>query len=195
MKTPLDRERTALLIMDYQAGILGGLGADAEALLARAQDVLAATRRAALPIIYVKVCFRPGHPEVGTGNVRLTELKEAGRFVSGAPDTEIHPAVTPQRTDLVVMKRRVSAFAGSDLEVILRARRIETLVLFGVATSGVVLSTVRQAADADYRLIVVGDCCGDRDAEVHRVLLEKILPRQAEVASAVELVAGLAATQ
>jgi len=64
-------------------------------------------------------------------------------------------------------------------------------VLAGIATSGVVLSTVRHAADADYRIVVVADCCGDADAEVHRVLTEKVFPRQARVANGVEMIAAL----
>jgi len=54
-------------------------------------------------------------------------------------------------------------------------------VLGGISTSGVVLSTVRQAADLDYRLTVLADACGDWDMEVHRVLTEKVFPRQAVV--------------
>jgi nicotinamidase-related amidase len=94
---------------------------------------------------------------------------------------EVHPTLTPKHGDVVVTKHRVSAFAGTDLEMVLRANGIETLVLAGIATSGVVLSTVRHAADSDYKLVVVEDCCSDRDAEVHRVLMEKVFPRQATV--------------
>ena len=89
--------------------------------------------------------------------------------------------VSPQAGELVVIKKRVSAFTGSDLEVILRAKEINHLVLTGVATSGVVLSTLREAADKDYRLTVLSDCCADRDEEVQRVLLTKVFPRQADV--------------
>jgi len=178
---PLDRARTAVLIMDYQAGIVAMLPGDQDALLARANAVLAAARAARLPVIYVVVAFRAGHPEVGPANIRFGELKQTGRFAAGDPGAEIHAGIAPQAGDIVVTKRRVSAFAGSDLELILRARGLDTLVLFGIATSGVVLSTVRQAADADYRLVVLADCCADRDAEVHRVLTEKVFPRQAEV--------------
>jgi nicotinamidase-related amidase len=81
----------------------------------------------------------------------------------------------------------VSAFAGTDLETVLRAREVDTLILFGIATSGVVLSTIRHAADADYRMIVVGDCCLDRDDEVHRCLVEKVFPRQATVVTSDEI--------
>lgn len=72
-----------------------------------------------------------------------------------------------------------------------RAGGIDTLVLAGIATSGVVLSTVRHAADADYRLVVVSDCCADRDPEVHRVLLEKVLARQTTVTTAAEVLQSL----
>ena len=69
-------------------------------------------------------------------------------------------------------KHRVGAFAGTDLEMILRAGEIDTLMLLGIATSGVVLSTLLDAADADYRLAVVTDCCADRDAELDACLKE-----------------------
>ena len=68
--------------------------------------------------------------------------------------------------------------------MILRANDIETLILFGISTSGVVLSTVRHAADADYRLIVIKDCCADQDPEVHACLVDKVFPRQSTVVSA-----------
>ena len=104
---------------------------------------------------------------------------------------EIHPAIAPQPTDIVVMKRRVSAFSGSDLEVVLRAQDITHLVLCGIATSGVVLSTLREAADKDYQLTVLADCCVDNDEEVQRVLLTKVFPRQAEVVQVSTWVAKL----
>jgi nicotinamidase-related amidase len=78
-------------------------------------------------------------------------------------------------------KHRVGAFAGTDLDMILRAHDIDTLVLCGIATSGVVLSTLRHAADADYRIFVLRDCCSDQDSEVHGCLLDKVFPRQADV--------------
>ena len=75
----------------------------------------------------------------------------------------------------------MSAFSGGDLDVVLRARAIDSLVLTGVATSGAVLSTLREAADLDFDLTVLSDGCADPDDEVHRVLIEKIFPSQAQV--------------
>ena len=86
----------------------------------------------------------------------------------------------------MITKSRVNAFAGTDLEQVLRARDLDTLVMFGIATSGVVLSTVLHASDADYRLIVISDCSADLDAEVHSCLIEKVLPRRALVVTAKE---------
>jgi nicotinamidase-related amidase len=99
--------------------------------------------------------------------------------------------LAPRPGETVVVKRRVSAFTGSDLEVVLRAAEVDHLVLAGIATSGVVLSTLREAADRDYRLTVLGDACVDADPEVHRVLTEKVFPRQADVITVDEWVAGL----
>jgi nicotinamidase-related amidase len=89
----------------------------------------------------------------------------------------------------------VSAFAGSDLELVLRGRQVDHLVLTGIATSGVVLSTLRQAADLDFELTVIADCCCDGDDEVHRVLTEKVFPRQADVVSAAEWTTSIDRTQ
>jgi nicotinamidase-related amidase len=100
--------------------------------------------------------------------------------------TQIHPAVAPQSGDVVVTKRRVSAFSGSDLAVVLRSLNVDSLVLTGIATSGVVLSTLREAADLDFRLTVIRDACADSDPEVHRVLMDKVFPRQSAVTSAQE---------
>jgi nicotinamidase-related amidase len=84
----------------------------------------------------------------------------------------------------VVTKRRVSAFTGSDLEVVLRSLKVQHLVLAGISTSGVILSTIREAADKDYHLSLLSDCCADPDPEVHTLLLSKVFPRQADVLTA-----------
>jgi nicotinamidase-related amidase len=164
--------------MDVQQAIVERFG-DESGLepLARA---VAAARAHEIPVIYVKIGFRAGYPEVSPRNRSFAALSESGGFV-GEEATRVHPAVAPGPGELEVIKKRVSAFAGSDLDVVLRAQDIDTLVLTGIATSGVVLSTLRAAADLDYGLLVLSDCCFDGDAEVHRVLVEKVFPRQAEV--------------
>jgi len=122
----------------------------------------------------------------------FSAIRETGRFAAGDSGAEIHPAVAPMPGEVIVTKHRVGAFAGTDLDMILRSGGIETVLLTGIATSGVVLSTVRHAADADYRIMVVKDCCSDRDDEVHRVLVEKVFRRQAIVVASDEVLRGLA---
>ena len=112
----------------------------------------------------------------------MTETDEA---------TQVHARVAPQPGDVTVVKKRVSAFAGSGLDLVLRGQGIDTLVLTGIATSGVVLSTVREAADQDFGLVVLADGCLDSDPEVHRVLTEKVFPRQAEVTTVADWIATL----
>jgi nicotinamidase-related amidase len=94
---------------------------------------------------------------------------------------KVHPDLAPAANEITVTKRRVSAFTGSDLEVVLRAKNVNHLILTGIATRGVVLSTVREAADKDYAMTVLSDCCMDPDLEVHNMLMTKIFPRQADV--------------
>jgi len=144
-------------------------------------------------VIYVVVGFRPGYPEVSDRNATFSGLKASGAFAAGAENTRIHPAIAPLAEEIIVTKHRVSAFAGTDLDLMLRANGIETLILTGIVTSGVVLSTLRHAADADYRLLVVGDCCSDGDEEAHRVLLEKVFPRQATITTAAGLAQAIGA--
>jgi nicotinamidase-related amidase len=191
METNSQTLATALLIMDVQAGTIGRVS-DSQSLLQRLGQAITAARSAQIPVIYVVVGFRKGIPEISaaTTNKSFGALKSAG-FPGIEEPILVDPAVAPQPGEMVVTKRRVSAFAGSDLEVILRGHKIEHLVLAGIATSGVVLSTVREAADKDYRLSVLSDGCADMDPEVHSVLLNKVFPRQADVLTTAEWAAGL----
>ena len=188
----IDLDQSAVLIMDYQVGVVAMHATGSDAALRQASMLLAAARETGIPVIYIQAGFRQDYPEVSRRNPMFSSVKQSGRFLLlDDPDTDIHPAVGPMRGDLTVVKKRVSAFAGSDLETILRAGEIDTLILFGIATSGVVLSTVRHAADADYRIIVVKDCCLDRDDEVHRCLMEKIFPPYASVVTSGEILLAL----
>jgi len=189
LDAPIDPARTAVLAMDCQAGLVAVYAKPQDEFIARASRVLEAARHAGFQVIHVQVGFRPGLPEVSGRNKLFAAIKsspEHQKFFEGASGA-IHPGLGPQPGDMVVTKHRISAFRGTDLEVILRAREIDTLVLFGIATSGVVLSTVLDAGDADYRVIVVSDCCADLDADLHKALMERLFPRRAEVVGGGEL--------
>jgi nicotinamidase-related amidase len=178
-------ERTALLVMDVQQGIVDRIVKDPD-YVARVSRAIRKAREARIQVIFVRVAFRDGHPELSPRNRLFAGMPNLEQLTESHATTQILPTIAPQAGDITVTKRRVSAFAGSDLETILRANEITTIVLAGVATSGVVLSTVREAADRDYAIVVLSDCCADADAEVHRVLVERVFPRQAVIATAAE---------
>lgn len=182
----LDFTRTAVLAMDCQAGIVSIYAKPADEFTARAAGVLKAARSAKIPVIHVQVGFRPGLPEIGTRNRLFAAIKSSPEHqkLFAGPAAEIHPALGPEPGDIVITKHRVSAFTGTDLDMILRANEIDTLVLFGIATSGVVLSTVLDGGDADYRIVVISDCCADMDQELHTALLTRLFARRGEVVTA-----------
>ena len=177
--------KQALLVMDVQAGIVERAGASADYLQTVASTI-AAARAAGVRVIHVGVSFRDGHPEVSPRNRSFSAIAGTKTFGPDDPGAAPHPQAVPIDGETWVSKKRVSAFAGSDLDMLLRADSIDTLVLTGIATSGVVLSTIRQAADLDFGLVVLKDACLDADPEVHRVLTEKVFPRQADVITAAE---------
>ncbi len=144
------------------------------------QRALNAARQAGTLVIFVRVGFRTDYPEVSTQNKSFSAITQRGGMTIYDPSTQIHDSVAPRPNEPLVTKLRVSAFTGSYLEVILRSQQINTLILTGISTSGVVLSTLREAADKDYGLIVLSDACLDGDPEVHRVLVDKVFPRQAQ---------------
>ena len=111
----------------------------------------------------------------------------ADAFRNDSRETAVHERVAPQNGDIVVRKVRVGAFSTTDLDSQLRARGVDTLILAGISTSGVVLSTVRDASDRDYRVLVVADATADRESDVHQFLIERIFPRQADVITTAQL--------
>ncbi len=173
-------QNTALLVMDMEMGILGNLP-NAKPLLNNVAKAIASARNNKIPVIYVVVGFRKGTPEISLDNKNFANSRERFTKVNMEEFMKIHEDLKPNDDEVIVTKRRFSAFTGSDLEVILRAQHISHLVLTGIATSGVVLSTLREAADKDYRITVIADCCADADEEVHRVLTTKVFLRQADV--------------
>ena len=189
----IDKSRTALLMADFHRDSMGeNPVVRKRGTFDRARGVLDAARNAGVFVAYIVVNFRPGYPEVSDLNLTFSSRKTSGLEPASSPGNLIDPSVPPLPGEPIVVKHRVGAFYGTDLDMILRAQGRDTLILMGHATSGVILSTVRYAANADYRLIVVEDGCADRDEDVHSLLMEKVFPRQAAVVSAVDVVRALA---
>lgn len=186
-------DKTAVLIMDYQNKQLSGQPEEIRSsLLENANKVLSAARLKGISVMYVEVRSRKGPPDFRPWDHAVRKASGREQLGKREPLFEIHPAVTPRDGEVVVTKRRIGPFSTTELDEKLQSRRIEVLVLMGISTGGVVLSVVRWAADIDYELVVLKDCCADPDKEVHRVLVEKVFPRQATVVTADEFIAALA---
>ena len=190
-KVSIEPKTTALLLMDFQRMAVDSYAVDKEALLSRVKRLAMAARNSGAMVIHVVVGFQIGYPEISGRNSIFSSLKAAGLLATGDRSAEIHPELTPQPGDIVVTKQRVSAFTGTNLDMILRSNNIDMLLLTGIITQGVVLSTLRHASDMDYRAVVVADGCSDKDPEVQRVLMEKIFPFQARVATVEEVIGAL----
>jgi nicotinamidase-related amidase len=177
----LDPRQTILLVMDYQTAIIRRSGAP-DSLLSRMADTIASARTQGIKVGYVWVAFDDSdYDAIPASNKMASHFAAERRLRRSDPDTSIHQAVAPRPGDIVVRKTRVGAFSTTDLEQQLRKLGIGTLILAGISTGGVVLSTVRDAADKDYRIFVVADCCFDADPQVQEVLTMKVFPRQCTV--------------
>ena len=188
----LDKNATALLIADFYAEMMGSLPhAVDRKVVDKTRDLQRAARNAGILVCYSATVFRPGYLEISDRNKTFSQRKNSGQEPVGDPVQLIHPSVRPMPGEVVVGKHRVNALFGTDLDMVLRSNNIETLVILGYATSGVVLSTVRYAADLDYRLLVVEDCCSDQDSEVHDFLTQRIFPRQTGVVGSEDVISAL----
>jgi nicotinamidase-related amidase len=193
----MDPAHTAVLSMDCQAGIVSIYTREGkDAFLKRVASVLNHARAIGMTVIHIQVGFRPGLPEISSRNALFGAIKssEQHQQLFREPLAAIPDTIAPQDNDIVITKHRVSAFAGTDLAMILRANDIDTLVLCGIATSGVVLSTLVEAADEDYRLAVIGDCCADLDSALHECLIQRFFPTRGAVFSSEGFIGALSRT-
>ena len=183
---------TALIIADFYKDMMGTIPHSIERnVLDNTQKLQKAARQSGMLICYSATVFRPGYIEISDRNKTFSQRKNSGQPAVSDPIEVIHPGVSPIDGEVVVGKHRVNALYGTDLDMTLRANQINTIIILGYATSGVVLSTTRFAADSDYSIIIVEDCCADTDPEVHNFLMEKIFPRLADVVTSIDMIKAL----
>src|ERR1035438_9901520 len=122
-------KQTALLVMDLQAATVGMLK-ESDKLLAPLNKAIQKARSTGIPVIYIVVGFRKGYPEVSPANKSFSILKQSNAMnIDTEEGTRVHSSVAPAPGEIVITKKRVSAFAGSDLEIILRSMGVRHLVL------------------------------------------------------------------
>jgi len=186
-----DRDKTALLVLDCQNDIIherGGLapwGFAAQVkerdLVSSIKQVIAASRQARIPVIYVTVAYRRDRSDVAENCGFFSAVKGMSVLEEGSWGAAIHDELKPHAEDSVIVKKRICAFVGTPLELLLMSLGRTTLVLAGVATNFVIEATARHACDAGYQLIILEDCCAAASEEMHRFSMEKILPHMATI--------------
>ena len=188
----INKSNTALLIADFYSDMMSTIphAVDRD-VVNRTIALQRAARQAGLLICYSATVFRDGYPEISERNKTFSQRKSSGQPAIDDPLKVIHPDVQPISGEIVTGKHRVNALFGTDLDMTLKANNIDTIVILGYATSGVVLSTTRYAADSDYRIFIVEDCCSDQDKEVHDFLMERIFPRQADIVDSKAVISAL----
>ncbi|MEN0137791.1 MAG: isochorismatase family protein [Rhodococcus sp. (in: high G+C Gram-positive bacteria)] len=181
-QTPtLVSDRTALLLMDFQKPLLAALP-EPDRILGGAQRAQRAAQAAGIREIRVRVAFTPeDYAAVSSHNKAFASVAETRALAAAEPDNDVHPLLRSNAGTPTVTKTRVGAFSTTSLDSLLRDQGIDTLILAGIFTSGVVLSTVRDAADRDYRLLVLSDVCDDPDTTLHHTLMTSVLPMQADI--------------
>jgi len=185
----LDPAKTAVLAMDFQNGVVSTIPmAQERNVVQKAKPVLEAARKSGVPVIHVILQFREGHPEVSPRNRMFGAMKQLGLFAAGKDETKIAEELGPESGDIIVSRQRVNDFYNSDLQAILSSMEIDTLVLMGIATNFVVESAARYAADADYRVIVLEDCCASMSVEAHDFAITNILGMIAEVSTSADFI-------
>jgi nicotinamidase-related amidase len=173
--------RTALLLLDFQAGILGSL-AESAGLLEGASRAVQMARRLGVLVCHVRVALTPGdRATIPPRNKLFWRLAQTNFLAEGSEAATIPSVIEQSEGDLLITKTRVSAFSGTPLHETLCHRGVDTVVIGGIYTSGAVLSTLRDAADRDYRVLILQDLCADPRADVHRFLLDNVFPSQGDV--------------
>jgi nicotinamidase-related amidase len=175
----IEPARTALVVMHYQTDILGLFPSVAPVLLANTRKLCDAARAKGVGVYFVNLRFSPGYPEVSPSNKNGQGIKRLGLFI----DDQTAPELGQQADEPLIVAHRASVFFGTGLEVRLSARGIDSLIMVGIASTGVVLSSVAYASDADFRLYTVKDCCYDPDHVVHEHLFSTAFESRTTVLS------------
>jgi nicotinamidase-related amidase len=142
------------------------------------QEVHQAKQKKNISSFSVGLSFRPGYPEVSSNNRYFEKLKSLGRLIEGTKGAEFIDGMVPREDDIIIKKRRVDAFYNTDLQMIIESRNIRHIFLSGVATSDVILSTCRSAADRDLNVTVVRECCFDDSESLQNTLMNELFPNQ-----------------
>jgi nicotinamidase-related amidase len=199
----LNPATTAVIAVHMQHDIVSADGAFGGFFAAQAAErdivgvtgkLLDAARSAGATVVYTRVAWQPGYPDLVPNSPLLAMVAQFHCLVEGSEKAEIVAELAPKDSDLVVTHQRVGGFAASPLDELLRGRGIDTVVFAGVATNASVEGTARQASDLGYRTVVVSDGCSAADQAAHDASLAS-LGLLAEIVTSADVAGALGAGQ
>lgn len=204
LETKIDTGKTAVLVIDMQNDLIKvpeepfnavTKMAQAKGMIANTGKVISEARRLGMPIIYVGHIHRQDNADA---KPTITDLMLQGltppareAMVEGAAGAQIVDEIKPGPGDHVIWKRRSNAFYCTDLELILRARAIDTVIIVGAVTNGCVANTIRGARERDLHVIVLSDCVATMRPEDDEYFVEQVFPREGRVRTSDEIVSVL----
>lgn len=196
----LDPKRTALLAVHLQGDVVTREGAFAAffadmvektGVMGKTMRLLAAGRAAGATIAYLRIVFSEGHPELSVTAPLWEIVDQTKCLVDGTSGAAIVAEATPLEGELVIDHHRIDGTIESDLIPELRARGVDTVVVFGVATNITVETTARTLADHRFRVFVVADACTAGDEATHDAAIATLGLVTSGVASVDQVVSTL----
>jgi nicotinamidase-related amidase len=194
---------TAVLFVDvtnevlHEKGTLGGdLPKVAHGLLDGVRRLVSWARTRDVPVIWIRTAFRPGYIDA-TRSMRASAADLNGRLVDGTWGAELVDGLGRRSDDIVITKKRPSAFFATELNFVLRGLGIERLILAGTSTNWAIESTARDADSLDFQVVIPRDATGARMGELHEPALRSIASRYGAITTVAEIVSagtGLDAT-
>ncbi|WNO53123.1 hydrolase [Stakelama saccharophila] len=187
--TELDPKTTALVLIDLQKGIAGPhtQPRDGDSVVAAAKALADRFRKAGAPVVLVHVGWSADGGDLPSTRADEPLGFEPGRMPAGWSDLVDG---LEQPGDIRILKRQWGAFTGTGLDLQLRRRGIETLVIAGIATNFGVESTARHGWELGYDIVVAEDACASRSEELHHFAIANILPKLARIRTSDDLRLG-----
>ncbi len=177
----LDPTQCALVVVDCQLETLDSVSTAREVVF-HTSSAIDMVRRLGGHIVFTRLAFEDSDYRFAPStNKQFAALARERPLCNGTSGADLHPSLPVRTDDIVVRKTRLGAFSTTKLDERLTNLGITTLMVAGIHASGAILSTVREAADKDYRLIALSECIADTDTVAQQPLMELIFPRQAEV--------------
>ncbi|ORY03448.1 Isochorismatase hydrolase [Basidiobolus meristosporus CBS 931.73] len=184
---------TAFLFLDFQEDIVAGWNNTDP----RKHQFLSDSRRLfrevhgkGIPVIAVKQEFRPGHIDIHPNNALFQRRKQANQLVEGTYGARFVRGMSPRKGDIVIVKRRVDAFFGSDLDTVLRSLGVEHIIISGCFATGSVFGTLRGGVDRDYKVTVVKETANDANSAAWELLTTRMMPAQGNVVSLTDVLSS-----